>query len=95
MLEGALILLAGIVAGRWLPSRRKDAAGKPPRPLCGCTHHHSFHDPATGECHASVNVPTSYDSYGIARAMEQAPCACRQYSGPVPLPEVYAPEIGG
>jgi hypothetical protein len=22
-------------------------------------------------------------------------CTCRQYSGPTPLPEVFAPQIGG
>ena len=97
MLEGALILLAGILIGRVLPGRRKGARPqKPPQPVCGCSHHHSFHDPKGGECRASVRgQPTHQDQWGNADGWERLPCACAVYSGPVPLPEVYAPEIGG
>jgi hypothetical protein len=94
IIEGAIIALAGVLIGRFLPNRRKGPKPpKPVKPICGCEHHHAHHDPATGTCNASVDVPTRYDSYGIARAWKQSPCACRQYSGPVPMPEVYAPEI--
>lgn len=94
MITGALILAIGILAGwllRSLPARRNGP--KPaslPGPVCGCEHHHSFHDPATGQCHNLTRVPgtMSRDSY-------HTPCKCRQYSGPVPLPEYYAPEIAG
>jgi hypothetical protein len=91
MLEGALILL-----GRFLPGRRRAVARKPPRPVCGCTHHHSFHDPKAGACRATVNgLPVHRNQHGYADAWEQVPCKCQAYSGPLPLPEVYAPEIGG
>jgi hypothetical protein len=94
MLEGAVIAVAAFAAGQWLPrpSRRR-ATPKPPKPFCGCGHHHSFHDPAAGQCHATVEVATHWDSYGNERKWRQDPCTCKQYSGPVPLPEFYAPEI--
>jgi hypothetical protein len=81
LLEGAVIAVGAFLAGQWLPRPRlRRGAPKPPKPVCGCTHHHSFHAPATGECHAPVH----------GKVM---PCACKQYSGPQPLPEYYAPEI--
>ena len=79
MLEGALILLAGIVIGRVLPGRRRKKAATG-GPVCGCGHHHSYHDPETGRCNAT--------RFGD-------PCKCLSYTGPEPLPEFYAPEIGG
>jgi hypothetical protein len=81
LLEGAVIAVGAFLAGQWLPRPRlRRGALKPPRPVCGCGHHRSFHDPATGECRAPVP----------GKVM---PCTCKQYSGPVPLPEYYAPEI--
>lgn len=95
MLTGAVIAVAAFLAGQWLPRpHRRGRTPKPPRPFCGCGHHHSFHDPATGECNAVVNGnATRFDRYQEPIVWERVPCACRQYSGPVPLPEVYAPEI--
>ena len=93
LLEGAGIALCFFLLGRFLPGRRK--APGPPKPVCGCRHHHSFHDPSTGECHGLVDKPTRYTVAGIPVAWAEVQCACRRYSGPVPLPEVYAPEIGG
>lgn len=93
MLEGALILLAGIAIGRLLRAPRE--AARNPEPACGCTHHYAYHDPETGACAAGVSVPSSYSDTGSVTAYKLAPCACQRYSGPVPLPEVFAPEIGG
>jgi hypothetical protein len=97
MIEGALILLAGILTGRFLPGRRgKLKLTKPPKPVCGCSHHHSFHDRESSRCHATVNgVPIHRDRFGDADAWEQAQCPCRAYSGPEPMPSYYAPEIAG
>lgn len=57
MLEGALILLAGLIIGRFVPGRRRGPKPyKPkdePRPICGCGHHFSFHSPADGVCFES------------------------------------------
>lgn len=94
MIEGALILLAGILIGRLLPGRRK--ARRPPEApeaVCGCRHHYSFHDPESGRCHGTDSQATAFDGYGIARAWKQIPCTCRKYAGPEPLPTYYAPEI--
>jgi hypothetical protein len=92
LLEGALILLAGILLGRILPGRRREP--DLPKPVCGCTHHHSMHDPQTGKCNAAVEVGR-YNASGGWVGKDYHPCACLSYSGPVPLPSVYAPEIAG
>jgi len=95
MIEGALILLAGIIAGvilRSLPPRRQ--APKPVEAVCGCTHHYSLHDPQTGACNSLVQV-ARYSSGGSWTGYDYAPCACRRYSGPEPLPQFFAPEIAG
>lgn len=97
MLEGAVIALAAFLLGRLLPGRRRKplAAGKPPKPVCGCCHHHAHHDPQTGQCRATVDgKPIHFDKWGDADAWAQVPCTCQRYSGPVPLPEMFAPEIG-
>lgn len=96
MLEGAGIALVFFLLGRLMPGRRKARLSRQPEPVCGCGHHHSYHDTGTGECHKAVNgKPVHRDKYGIWDAWEQVQCPCRQYSGPVPLPEYFAPEIGG
>jgi hypothetical protein len=88
-LEFALVALAGVLLGRFLPNRRKGLeAQKHVAPVCGCGHHHSYHDPKTGECHSLMKVPSS-----ASRDSYHTPCTCRQYSGPVPMPEFYAPEV--
>jgi hypothetical protein len=91
VLEGALILLAGILLGRFLPGRRR--APKLPEAVCGCKHHYSMHDPATGLCHSTDEEPSAYDSYGIAREWRRVSCTCRRYAGPEFLPQYLAPEI--
>ena len=99
-IEVGVAVVVGLLLGRFLPNRRK--APKPPkparpvRPVCGCGHHHSFHDPKTGECHGQVRgEPTEFDRYPSRSpvAWAQVQCSCRQYSGPVPMPEFFAAEI--
>lgn len=88
-IECALIALAGVLVGRFLPNRRKGPKPvKPVKPVCGCGHHHAQHDPQTGRCHSLMKVPETG-----ARYSHHAPCTCRQYSGPAPLPEFFAPEV--
>jgi len=82
LLIGAAVYAAGLFTSRFLPARKRGP--KPVEPVCGCGHHHGFHDPQTGECHGKMLIP----GYG-----HNHPCTCRQYSGPVPLPEYIAPEI--
>jgi hypothetical protein len=86
LLVGAGILLGGWLLGRYAPTRRK--AAPRPEPLCGCGHHHAYHDPKTGVCHATVrhkgtDTVSAYDRQ----------CTCRQYSGPVAIDSYYAPEL--
>ena len=93
-IEVGVAVIVGVLLGRFLPNRRKGPKPpKPVQPICGCTHHRAHHDPDTGACHASVKVPSRYDSAGNTTAWKYDPCACRQYSGPQPLPEFYAPEV--
>lgn len=79
MLDGAGILAAGLVLGRFWPARRRGA--KLPKPVCGCGHDLAHHEPdGSGggtTCHSLMYVPTtmSCDSHHV-------PCTCRQYSGP-------------
>jgi hypothetical protein len=94
-LEFAAVALIGVLLGRFLPNRRKRPKPKAaPEPVCGCGHHHGFHDPKTGECHGMMNgKPVRYNTWNEPMAYEKVPCTCRQYSGPVPMPEFYAPEL--
>lgn len=92
MIEGAAILLAGIVVGWWgrrLAERQPPSGAPKSGPLCSCGDPPSLHDPKTKQCHAEHLV--SWNHYG---AKELRPCPCRRYDGPEPLPEFYAPEIG-
>jgi hypothetical protein len=95
MLLGAAILAFGILVGRFMPARRRTPKlVPPPKPICGCTHHHSYHDPETARCHGLMKgEPVRYNASAVPTAYSKVPCTCRQYSGPVPLSEVYAPEI--
>lgn len=91
--DGGLTAL-GFALGR-LPSRRRGP--KPVNPVCGCTHHHSFHDLKTGQCHSLMDgQATEFSRYRYRNpvAWKQVPCTCRQYSGPVPVDAGYfAPEL--
>lgn len=83
-LEGAGIALAAVAVSRLLPSRgRKPQRPKlpePPKAICGCTHHFSVHDPQTRACTTSF----------MAEDKKFHPCACKQYTGPEPMPQ-YIP----
>ena len=90
MLIGAAIFAAGVVAGRFLPSRRSAGRRKEIQPICSCGHAVSFHGD-DGRCNATATVST-WDN-GRWTGQEQKPCACQKYTGPEPLPAFYAPEI--
>lgn len=92
-LEGALIALVSVGVGRFIPNRRRRPKPPPPiKPICGCMHHKSSHDPKTGACNAAVERP-KYNSIGDHIGIEYRDCACRQYVGPEPHTEFYPPEM--
>jgi hypothetical protein len=87
MTDGAVILLAGILIGRYLPARRRKPKLLPPvKPVCPCGHSISFHKDRTGACKWKREVT----EFRAARS-----CSCEGYAGPTPVPEYYAPEIEG
>ena len=91
LIIGALILLAGILIGRFLPGlARSRRAIEEVKPLCGCGHGPSFHE-EKGRCHAQNQV-TRWDG-GRWAGIVSTPCSCQKYTGPEPLPAFYAPEI--
>ncbi|GAA4980279.1 hypothetical protein [Actinopolymorpha pittospori] len=91
LIIGAVILLVGILIGRFLPGlgrQRRSVAQV--QPVCGCGHASSFHD-EKGRCHADNQV-ARWDG-GSWVGTESVPCSCQKYTGPEPLPAFYAPEI--
>lgn len=94
MVDGALIFAGGFLLGKLNRKKKGYKSPKIPKPVCGCAHHFSFHDPETKACHGMMDGdPVKYNEWDRATAWEQIPCTCRQYSGPEPLPEFYPPEI--
>ncbi|MGW0231551.1 hypothetical protein ACWDWO_24860 [Actinopolymorpha singaporensis] len=89
---GAVILLVGILIGRFLPGwgRPRRSTLEEVKPLCGCGHASSFHE-ERGRCHALVEV-ARWDQ-GKWAGIESVPCSCQKYAGPEPLPAFYAPEL--
>jgi hypothetical protein len=83
-IEVGVAVIVGVLLGRFLPNRRKGPKAR--GPVCGCTHHRSFHDEKG--CSARVREKGIDGWLGDTRT-----CPCRQYSGPEPLPEYYAPEL--
>lgn len=97
LIIGGGLVAAGYGSGRVGRRRRHPRAPKaapPPKPMCGCSHHYALHDPKTKVCHGTVKT-TKYDTNGYQVGYTYPPCACRQYVGPVPMPELFAQEIGG
>jgi hypothetical protein len=93
MLIGATIFVAGMGFGRVWPARRRGPRlPKPTEAICGCGDHKSYHEAGTGICGQTEKVMTSYDKRGNP-IYQIVPCGCKQYTGPEPLPELYAPEI--
>ena len=97
LIIGGGLVAAGYVSGRIGRARRHPKPPKPtppPKPICGCSHHYALHDPESKACHGSVKTP-KHNVVGDQVGYTYPACACRQYVGPVPMPEFFAPEIGG
>lgn len=80
------------LAAKQAERRALEASGRPPEPVCGCTHHLAKHD-KQGKCHETVEVPTAWDADRKPTTYEPGTCNCQQYVGPQPLSQVYAEEI--
>lgn len=89
LILGALILVIGVIIGRFAAPRRLMAPRlpPPPKPICGCGHHLSYHDRKTGQCN---NYQPGVENMKT-KALVQ--CKCRQYSGPLPLEQLVPTEI--
>jgi hypothetical protein len=88
----ACIILAGLVIALFTRLAKADTELrklKDKRPVCGCLHHLSYHDKKTSQCNG-------YEP-GVVQAGTKlkVQCRCRQYVGPEPLANIYAPEITG
>lgn len=82
MLVGGGLMLVGAMVG-FLVGRYAPArrrTPKPVEPICGCGHNVSFHDLSASRCHKRAKL---------------IQCTCRQYTGPVSIDLVYAPELNG
>lgn len=75
---GVVIFVIGVGVGVGVGRLRR------PKPVCGCKHHLSMHDPETGLCHAEVEMKIDPPA-GERDYVEWRPCACRRYVGPKPL----------
>ncbi|MPQ97530.1 hypothetical protein GB931_06260 [Modestobacter sp. I12A-02628] len=91
LLVGAALLAVGYLGGR-LGRRRPTAPGAPLTPMCGCAHPLSQHDPGSSTCHAEV-PRDAYDKRGRWQGHSWVRCPCRQYVGPRPIDEVFAPRV--
>ena len=91
LLVGGVLLAVGFVAG---PAGPTAAAAPPPpvTPLCGCGHALSQHDRETSTCYAELRRDT-FDKRGRWAGHTWVPCTCRQYVGPRPIDEVFAPRL--
>jgi hypothetical protein len=87
---GAALLAAGYLGGRL--GRRRSRSPATPVAVCGCGHPLSQHDPQTNTCHAEV-PRDAYDRKGRWAGHTWVACSCRQYVGPRPIDEVFAPRL--
>jgi hypothetical protein len=99
VVEGAAILLAGILIGvlgdRLLSRSGRRKQRTEVEAICGCEHSIAYHDRQTGHCAGMRKAASKWDEFGDPVAWTEQPCTCRRYSGPEPLPEFYAPEVTG
>lgn len=87
MIEGAAILLVGLVAGYIAGRRnRRTPAPNTTGAVCSCHHPRGQHLDGKGACQTKSKVTVNGTQMFV-------PCSCQLYDGPEPLPQFYAPEI--
>ncbi len=92
LIEGAAILAAGLGVGSFTGRRRRPKPPKAVKPICGCEHHLSLHDPKSNRCFGYDKRPSSYRD-GMTVAWRFDPCTCRQYVGPKPAESFFVDQI--
>lgn len=91
LVVGAGLFATGLLTGK-LTRRRTPAADTTPKAVCGCSHGLEQHNPDTNECHGQMRRD-KHNKFGDWIGHEWVPCTCRQYVGPRPLEELYAPPV--
>ncbi|GAB3350576.1 hypothetical protein [Modestobacter lapidis] len=93
LVVGGVLLAAGYLGGR-LGARRASRTRAPQLPVatCGCGHSLSQHDPKDHTCHAEV-PRDAFNWAGHRAGQTWVDCRCRQYVGPRPIDEVFAPRL--
>jgi hypothetical protein len=84
VLVGALILVVGLIIGGIVGRiTRPGWKYREPKPFCGCKHHYSMHD-KDGRCREQI------ERWSERQDFHWVQCPCQHYTGPEPLPEVFA-----
>jgi hypothetical protein len=74
-----LLVSSGMLTGFLLGLKRKrlPKLQKRQEPICGCTHHISFHD---GDgCHGTREIAIAWNAYGEERQWKEGSCGCRKF----------------
>ena len=91
----SLLIGGGLVVVGWVAGRvgRRRPSGPPPPPVatCGCGHPLAQHDREASTCHAEI--PRDAFKFGRWAGHTWVRCPCRQYIGPRPIDEVFAPRL--
>jgi hypothetical protein len=85
---GGVLFAAGFLVGKITRRRSKDDGVKA---ICGCGHGLEKHDPKDGACHGEEQRSRFEDGHWTGH--EYVQCACRQYTGPRPIEELFAPKF--
>ena len=64
----------------------------PPIPMCACGHGLNTHDPQTRHCLSEVGRDR-YNYLGTWAGRQYVPCPCVRYIGPIPLDDIWIPEL--
>lgn len=95
LVVGGVLLAVGYLGGRLGARRAARARARTPQlpvATCSCGHPLSQHDPKEHTCHAEV-ARDAYDRKGRWAGHTWVACRCRQYIGPRPIDEVFAPRL--